>query len=489
MTVPTPTQTVPKPTPAPKIAVTSDRPYRLAPPPKPPKPGSTPEDHEQNLHTAVAAARDNPDAHTLSDVESHVAPLYDMDAPTAIKVASRVTGQQGLRRKSEAIDAVRGVLAPNRFNSSLAWGGREEHSAISDKDIPLNWSGVGTKATPQPRDKNRDAAAFRPAPIHLPNVDEVDEATGITKAARVGVPGDEVPRKIGRMPNLTPEERRHETAFRNFYEDDPESAGAQYRYYVLKRTPPGEIPSFETDDAKNLHGDWRTAKSLEDRAKNRAALNIPLHATANAIAKQAFLQHLDTLKAGDKVLVTNGGCGAGKGYSFEKDKNGVPNCPEAYALKQQSKAVWDSAGDQNGTENTWIKKELDARGLKGIYTYVHVNPKQSWANPGRGIVQRATKVTNGRMISGKVYGDSYAIGAQNMHNFHQANANDPNSEFMFLDNTGIKPQIMSGVHPDDLRLNRHELAKYAHDVVHEVNVPEHIKHAATADARHWAAGS
>ncbi len=485
-----PNPTAPTAAPKPPPIATVPGPTRLAPAPKPPRPGPTPEEHEANLHTAVAAARDNPDAHTLTEVEGHVAPLHDMDAPTAIKVAARVTGQPNLRRKSQAIDAVRGALAPNRFDPSLAWGGIEEHSALSHKDAPPNWSGVGSRIAPQPRDKNRDAAAFVPAPIHNPNVEETDE-DGVTKEARVGVPGNEVPGKIKRVPNLTREERAHETQFRNYYESDPVAAGSEYRHQVLKKTKPGEPPSFETDDAKNAHKDWRTAGSLDERAKNRAALNIPLHATANAIAKQAFLQHLDTLKEGDKVLVTNGGCGAGKGYSFEKDeKTGLPNNPEAYALKQQAKAVWDSAGDQNATENKWIKKELDKRGLKGIYTYVHVDPKQSWANPKRGIVQRAANIKNGRMISGKVFADSYALGAKNMHAFHQANKDDPNSEFMFLDNTGEKPKLMSGVHPDDLKLDRHELAKWAHQVIHErPTIAEHIKQAATADARHWSAGS
>ena len=41
---------------------------------------------------------------------------------------------------------------------------------------------------------------------------------------------------------------------------------------------------------------------------------------------------------------------SGKGYSLD-------NTPEAVAMKKESKAVWDSAGDQNATENPWIQQE------------------------------------------------------------------------------------------------------------------------------------
>lgn len=453
---------------SPKIAVTTDRPIRLAPPPKPPKPGPTPEDHEANLHTAVAAARENPDAHTLSEVEGHVAPLHDMDPPTAIKVAARVTGQQGLRRKSDAIQAVRSALAPNYWN----------------KDVG------DASATTYTGPKGPLPSIVQSAPkVHKPNVDETGE-DGITHASRVGVPGKEVPDRVPIIPNLTPEERRHETDFRKYYEADPEGVSDQYLKHVLAQTPAGEVPSFETDDAKNLHAAWNGhGIPLEDRAKNRATLNVALHQTANAIAKKAFLKHLDTLPEGSKVLVTNGGCGAGKGYTFEKDENGQPRVPAGYALKQQAKAVWDSAGDQNGTETPWIKQELDKRGLKGIYSYVHVDPRQSWANPKRGVVQRATNIKNGRMVDAHVFADSYALGAKNMHAFHQQHKDDPNSEFMFTDNTGMTPKVISGVPEADLGLDRKELAQYAHEVVHKAPVPEHIKYGATAGKHYWGMGS
>src|SRR5262249_17451605 len=139
------------------------------------------------------------------------------------------------------------------------------------------------------------------------------------------------------------------------------------------------------------------------RAKNRATLNLALHQTANAIAKRAFVQHLNTLKEGDEILVTVGGCGAGKGYA-------LGNVPEALAMKDRSKAVWDSAGDQNATENPWIQSEAEARGLKVNYIYVHADPYSQWAHPERGVVKRAADPKDGRMVDAYVFADSYAIG-------------------------------------------------------------------------------
>lgn len=455
--MPNPTPPAP-PAPAPKIATTTDRPTRLAPPPKPAPPGPTPEHHEANLHEAVAQARENPDAHTLSDVEGHVAPLHDMDPPTAIKVAARVTGQPNLRRKSDAIDAVRTALAPNRLNAPITkWGDMGEESQT-----------------------------------HNPNVEETHES-GVTKSARVGVPGHEVPDKVPILPNLSARERRHETKFRQYYEQNPDQAASHYRDAVLSQTKPGEPAKFETDEAKNAHSAWNgKGLTLDERAKNRAMLNLPLHQTANAIAKKAFLQHLDegladgSIKPGQHVLVTCGGCGAGKGYAL---KEGAKTNPKVAGLKKGAAAIWDSAGDQNGTETPWIKEELDKRGLAGKYLYVHADPKSSWADKEKGVVQRAQNPNDGRMVDAHVFADSYAIGAQNHHAFHHANKNDPNSEFMFLDNTGKTPRELPGVPPADLALDRHHLTSYAHQVISEVKPPEHIDHAARMGARVWGFGS
>jgi hypothetical protein len=57
----------------------------------------------------------------------------------------------------------------------------------------------------------------------------------------------------------------------------------------------------------------------EARAEVRSTLNTPLHQTADAIAKRAFLAHIDGLSDEMKakgLLVTVGGCGAGKGFAL-----------------------------------------------------------------------------------------------------------------------------------------------------------------------------
>ncbi len=185
------------------------------------------------------------------------------------------------------------------------------------------------------------------------------------------------------------------------------------------------------------------------RAENRATLNTPLHQTANAIAKNAFLQHLDTLKKGDQVLVTVGGCGAGKGYAMGKDKDtGEPFVPEAFNLKKQVKAVWDSAGDQNATENPWIQKELEKRGLKGNYVFVHADPKVQWAD--------------------------------------EDNKNNPNANFVFLDGTTKPtPSRVDSIPREDLHIDRKELAEFAADVVRKSGAPGYIVRGALRGEKYW----
>jgi hypothetical protein len=215
----------------------------------------------------------------------------------------------------------------------------------------------------------------------------------------------------------------------------------------------------------------------EKRAESRATLNCALHQTANAIAKRSFLQHLDTLSKGDEVMVTVGGCGAGKGFALKHDAT-------ALEAKGRAKAVWDSAGDQNATENPWILKEAEDRGLKVTFVYVHADPKTQWADPNRGVVKRASDPKDGRMVDAKVFADSYAIGARNHHAFHQANKDNPSARFIFLDNTG-KPKQIDGVPQSARELDADELAKFAADAVAKADVPPRVKKGGTIGDRIW----
>ena len=317
-----------------------------------------------------------------------------------------------------------------------------------------------------------------PGKAYNPKVTQDADKDGVTDAARVGVPAREVPPppRIGRLPNLTPHERKVEDEFISAFEKNPDKMTEQFLDIVKKSTKEGDAPTFGTDDAKVLHKAWG-GEDLAQRAANRATLNCALHQTANAIAKRAFLSHLDTLKEGDEVMVTVGGCGAGKGYALK-------NVPQALEMKKRAKAVWDSAGDQNATENPWIQEEAEKRGLKVSYVYVHADPKTQWADPNRGVVKRAGDPNDGRMVDADVFADSYAIGAKNHKAFYERNKNNKNASFIFLQNKG-KPELLDGIPEDALKLNRDELATFARDAVFRSDAPSHVKRGATVGARIW----
>ncbi len=356
---------------------------------------------------------------------------------------------------------------------------------------PAESAPAGAPPTPnlvsadQPAANNSVAAP----PIHNPNVEEVGPH-GITTAARVGVPANEVPDKIPRLPRLPERLREVETHFADEYEKNPDAMADRFTDLMKKAAAEkgGGPPEFGTDDAKRLSKHWSSPEldqNLEQRSKNRATLNLALHQTANAIAKRAFVRHLDTLKPGDKVMVTVGGVGAGKGY-------GLGKIPEAKALKAESKAIWDSAGDQNATENPWIQKELEKRGLKGVYVYTHVNPFKQWDDPGdpakgippRGVVNRANDPKDGRMVDAHVFADSYALGAKNHQAFYEANQNNPNAQFVTIDNTD-KPKLIDGIPPAALNINRHELARHALRRLRNSDAPEHVKHGGDLGSHIW----
>jgi hypothetical protein len=334
----------------------------------------------------------------------------------------------------------------------------------------------GSHASPD-SDKTTSGSGDGSCPAPCPNVDVTSDKNkdGVTDAARVGVPAMEVPPppNVGRVPNLTPHERSVEDAFMKHFQSDPDGVSSQFLELVKSQ---GDPPTFGTDDAKCLTDAW-SHPDPETRAKNRATLNVVLHQTANAIAKRAFVQHLDTLSEGDEIMVTVGGCGAGKGFALK-------NNPDALEMKSRAKAVWDSAGDQNATENPWILKEAEERGLKVNYVFVHADPQVQWADPDRGVVKRAADPKDGRMVDALVFADSYAIGAKNHHAFHQANLDNKSASFVFLDNTG-KPKQISGVPKEALELDSAALAEFAQSKVKESAAPDRVKSGALVGTRIW----
>jgi DNA topoisomerase IB len=360
----------------------------------------------------------------------------------------------------------------------------------ADKAEPVKATGKSVTGTGEAKEKGKGApgtgimreATTKPPPgaSFKPDVDAVDPKTGVTKTARVGVGGMDTPPEppVPQLPNLTKHERAIETEFRDAFHKDPDGAAKKFLDVVKSTTKPGDPPTFGTDDAKVLHSAWGSPDMpLEQRSQNRATLNNVLHQTANAITKRAFMQHLDTLQKGDSILVTVGGCAAGKGYALKQ-------VPEALEAKKKSKAVWDSAGDQNATENPWIQQEAEKRGLKVTYMHVDADPKTQWAHPDRGAVKRAQDPNDGRMVDAQVYADSHAIGAKNHHEFHQRNKDNKNAEFIFL-KSGAKVEKVDGISKEALSLDRHELAQFAMDTVSAGDAPAHIKRGATSGVRLW----
>jgi hypothetical protein len=128
-----------------------------------------------------------------------------------------------------------------------------------------------------------------------PDVEEDTDGDGVTDRARVGVGAREIPPPplVPRLPNLTPQERAVETAFAEAYQSDPGGMARQYLSMVRASGPPVK---FEADAAKNLFAPWAGEGLTEDqRAEVRATMNTALHQTASAIAKRAFLIHLDQM--------------------------------------------------------------------------------------------------------------------------------------------------------------------------------------------------
>ena len=141
------------------------------------------------------------------------------------------------------------------------------------------------------------------------------------------------------------------------------------------------------------------------------------------------MQELDRIaglpEAERMILVTSGGCAAGKSYALEK-------ISAVGALKDKAAAVWDAAGDQNATENPWVLDEAEKRGINVGFVYVHADPAAIWADEKRGVAERA--LSKGRMIDAYVFADSHLMGAKNFDSFREKNGD--RAAFFVVDNSG-----------------------------------------------------
>ncbi len=337
------------------------------------------------------------------------------------------------------------------------------------KDHPNSRKAKEKKGEDQPK-------ALKPVRDYKPDVDHDSTGDGITDAARVGLAGNVVPPpgRVPRLPNLSEKEKAVEEKFAADFESDPEKITDDFYAMVLAGKKP---PTFGTDDAKMLASEW-VGEPIEDRSSRRATLNIALHQTANAVAKRAFLKHLDTLKKGDSIMVTVGGCGAGKGYS-------LGNVDIAKKAASESQAVWDSAGDQNATENPWLQKEAEKRGLTVTYVFVNAEPEVSWADPARGVIKRANNPEDGRMVDAHVFADSYAIGAKNHAAFAEKNKNNPNAKFIYIDSAGKPPTLVDKMPESALKVDRHALTTFALNALEKSDAPPHIKQGGSVGVRIW----
>lgn len=333
--------------------------------------------------------------------------------------------------------------------------------------------------------KEFPAAAEKPTAPPPGNYYHPDVESG--KAARVGVPPMEVPPPppFPKLPNLAPDERAVEQGWLHYLTENTDKATDEYLKMAQSRGN-----TFETDGVKELCADWSPPKSAgmseDDVKNNRGQYNLALHQGANAICKRAFLKHLDSIKgSGKPVLVTCGGTGAGKGFMLEPGH-------EVESVKKVSDiagAIWDSAGDQNGTENDWIQQECEKRGLKAYYAYVHNNPEKCWADPKRGVVQRAN--AKGRMIDAHVMADSYAYGAKNMKAFYDKHKDNPNAGFFFVDNEHMdakgNAQEIPEIPKEALSIDRDALHKKLLETVKERQdqLRPAVVRGATAGLRIW----
>jgi hypothetical protein len=316
---------------------------------------------------------------------------------------------------------------------------------------------------------------------YSPDVHKDENDDGIADRSRVGLGGRETcpPGEIPRLPNLTPEEREVESRFADAYERDPQAMVDAYR-----KVAESEHHVYNTDDAKLLSPDYNPPKELglDKSAVNdmRSRNNVLVHQTANAVAKTAFLQRLDELPEGSQVLVTAGGCAAGKGFA-------IGHVEQAAALAPHVGATWDAAGEQNSTENPWILDECRARGLKPIFTFVDADPEARWSSDHpHGVLERAAG--KGRMVDARLFADSYGEGAKNFAAFHAAHADDPDVGFILIDarTDSAVPRLLTDFPEAALHVDSDELYANVSRVVDEkLDVAPAIRRGATIGRRIW----
>ena len=356
-------------------------------------------------------------------------------------------------------------------------GAADEYEAPSEQDIEKQVQLNQEAAEQWASEYSKEEIDNRVSDVYQPDITADSDGDGIADYSKVGVPAHVVPPPPGitRMPNLTKAERFVEQSFIEWFESNPDAATGEYRRQLAEGKI-GDGPNvFGTDDAKLLNPVYTA--SLENRAK----YNVALHQTANAIAKRAFVDHLDQVVMNlpedqRHVLITAGGVAAGKGYALSQNK-------EVNAIATAAAAVWDSAGEQNSTEMAWVASELRKRGINGTFVYVHADPSQKWENPKFGAVQRAKG--KGRMVDAHLFADSYVQGAENFKKFHEANLGAEDMNIVYIDST--TPEMTKGdTMPEGATsLDREQVYDRSVKYLLGSDSPDHIKRGGSVGMRVW----
>ena len=315
--------------------------------------------------------------------------------------------------------------------------------------------------------KRQQEEARNTAKIGL-QVDPLEKETkgigkGMTKAAIVGVAGNEIPEKVPRLNGITEEQKEIEDQFAELWEDRNKRERAIAILREKFRNSDGSM-TIETDAVKELDSRWGSKeriKELQDKRKNETIStaeldelnnylsfqqrnNTVLHQTANVLAKETLRREIESRKAnGEEVnlMVTSGGCAVGKGFGLETlgrqairdntpDKSLVDDY-NARTTPNKNMIIWDSAGDQNATELPWVASQNVDH-----VTFVHTvgNGAKNASNTESGLVQRA--VDKGRMVDANVYSQSYWIGNYNFQVFYDNNKSNPKFSFFKVENPG-----------------------------------------------------
>lgn len=451
-------------------------------------------DFEKKLRAGLAASAMVAARRTAPFAPVMLAPMPD-EVSAAVRGCERALDEIAHQANRSPVDLLLERCGPGlRMNpnhdakglfSSGSGGGGGKVPASSGR--PTGESSGTAAAVAQLGAKDEPTTPPPPGKVYNP-----DPAEG--KAARVGVPGDQVPpppAEIPRLPNLTPEERAVEHSFASAYEKNPDGMAADVIKALADRKI-GDAPNvFGTDDVKALFASWAGTKeigadgkaTLSQETKDfRSLYNTSLHQTANALAKRAFVKYLDDvvskLPEGERnVLVTAGGVAAGKGYAISQVES-------VNSMAKVASVVWDTAGEQNSTELSWVAKEAGARGIKMTAVYVHADPASVWENPDRGVMQRAAKI--GRMVDARLFADSYTHGARNFAAFQEKHADNPNVSVAILDNSkGAVPVRLDKMPEHVLKADPEELYAKSVNALARTNVPDTVKRGGSSGTRIW----